>query len=73
MDQTTISLCPYLGSWRDPATAYNYPTGANVCTIGPKASDVDKAHQAAFCLTSRFSACFLFQSQPTIGPEASSK
>ncbi len=64
MDKTPSTLCPYLGSWRDPATAYSYPTDANACLGGDKALDVDKEHQAEFCLAGYFSTCPLFQSRP---------
>ncbi len=67
MDKTTIALCPYLGSWRDPATAYGYPTGANACVVASQLKDATKEHQAKFCLTGNFSTCPRFQPRKTAG------
>ncbi len=67
MDKTTIAVCPYLGSWRDPATAYGYPTGANACVAGDKPANADKEHQAQFCLVGNFSACPRLQPRKTVG------
>ncbi len=57
MDKPGASICPYLGSWRDPLTAYRYPTGANCCNAGTNPEEIDKDNQQQFCLTSDHPAC----------------
>lgn len=54
------SLCPCLGSWRDPATAYSYPTRQNGCYADPEhPRDISKDHQQHFCLAD-YKACPYF-------------
>ncbi len=57
MDKDLSSICPYLGSWRDSATAYMYATGANCCNAGKSPTDIDKSTQTGLCLTPDHTTC----------------
>ncbi len=57
MDKPGASICPYLGSWRDPLTAYRYPTSANCCNAGENPAETDKENQEEFCLTPNHATC----------------
>ena len=53
------AACPHLASFRDVATFYAYPSGANGCGRLTPPAPLPGAHQARFCLTPHHTECLL--------------
>ncbi|HAE86230.1 MAG TPA: hypothetical protein DCG78_06990 [Anaerolineaceae bacterium] len=57
------SICPYLGLFKDPATALTYPSVESYCHMVKPIAVPNLDHQLSFCLTKYYPACRIFQSQ----------
>ena len=55
------SFCPYLGVSDDPGTALNFPSASNFCYHAKPIAAVKHAHQAGYCLVSRYEECPVYK------------
>lgn len=56
-----VTLCPYLGSHQDPATARSYVTPDNCCYHVQPATTVKGEHQRVHCLTYSYTKCPIYR------------
>ncbi|MGB8644255.1 MAG: hypothetical protein WCF84_03405 [Anaerolineae bacterium] len=70
MALSSAPLCPYLGSWQDPSTAFFYPTSGNACYTDTEGETIDKETQAALCLSANHPQCPRFRARSQSKPPA---
>jgi hypothetical protein len=61
-----IQVCPYLGSWEDPITAYSYVTIENCCQHVTPPATVKAEHQRSYCLTYHHPRCPIYRQQDEV-------
>ncbi len=57
----TRKRCPYLGLETDPQTCYTFPSEDNLCHRLSTLQPIDVQHQSAYCLTTQYTECQIFQ------------
>ncbi len=55
--------CPHLGSRRDRAVYYSYPSNGNRCYRGGPEDVPSDAHQSAYCLTKAYAECPVYRAE----------